>query len=456
MSVVLFVPSVEGFAVLICKDWLSFGHRFETRVGHLRSSKDSQDHMSPVFLQFLDSVWQLVVQHPRAFEFSPRMLLAVAHHLYSCRFGDFLFDCEADREERRLSATTPSLWSYLLARTDVFGNPFYDPTLGVVLPETSSTLRQVRLWSDYYLRWSPRPSFPASGAILSRVPAHSFSDDSPCQSWIATIKAGNGSGVDDSDLFLESSRGIGLSELARSGYSTALDELEVVMCRALRGEAQAEALAASVQQTDTPEASGGAGGETSSSAALGSETARKSLAALLAGDAAPVRSRRASSLAPVVEGSDGDGPNREVSPEEGAVSESADDGQLLHLALDRARSSEAELAAAMSRIEQLERALALTQDNVPDSADHAVYDTAQAESRLDEDTDEPTDDEAEGRPAGNPSLGSTPPDTASAAGPPSNGLASLPAGSLVAAAGGASDEDDDTDDSLDLGHGTAL
>ena len=40
---------------MIEKDWLSFGHRFQDR--HHRVFKP--DERSPIFLQFLDCVWQV-------------------------------------------------------------------------------------------------------------------------------------------------------------------------------------------------------------------------------------------------------------------------------------------------------------------------------------------------------------------------------------------------------------
>jgi hypothetical protein len=43
--------------ILIEKEWLSFGHKFTTRCGHLNG--DSKE-VSPIFTQFLDAVWQVL------------------------------------------------------------------------------------------------------------------------------------------------------------------------------------------------------------------------------------------------------------------------------------------------------------------------------------------------------------------------------------------------------------
>lgn len=75
---------MEGFAVLIEKDFCSFGHQFHKRTNPgERNFYD--DDSCPVFFQFLEAVYQLLIQHPTAFEFSQQFLQAIAHHLYSCR-----------------------------------------------------------------------------------------------------------------------------------------------------------------------------------------------------------------------------------------------------------------------------------------------------------------------------------------------------------------------------------
>jgi len=74
------------------------GHKFEDRLGYGNSNFED-DERSPVFIQFLDLMWQLTQQFPYSFEFSDDLLLFLAEEVYSCRFGTFLFNSEKDRSE---------------------------------------------------------------------------------------------------------------------------------------------------------------------------------------------------------------------------------------------------------------------------------------------------------------------------------------------------------------------
>ena len=84
--------TIEGFAVLIQKEWVYAGHQFEKRNGLARKSNEKET--APVFLQFLDCVHQILHQNPSVFEFNLRFLNELAYHINSCRFGDFLCDSE--------------------------------------------------------------------------------------------------------------------------------------------------------------------------------------------------------------------------------------------------------------------------------------------------------------------------------------------------------------------------
>ncbi|XP_067145808.1 myotubularin-related protein 2 isoform X2 [Apteryx mantelli] len=108
--------TIRGFEVLVEKEWLSFGHRFQLRVGHGDKNHADADR-SPVFLQFIDCVWQMTRQ--------------------------------------TLPKKTVSLWSYINSQLEDFTNPLYVSYSNHVLYPVAS-MRHLELWVGYYIRWNPR------------------------------------------------------------------------------------------------------------------------------------------------------------------------------------------------------------------------------------------------------------------------------------------------------------
>lgn len=183
--------TIEGFVVLVEKDWLSFGHMFRLRSGHLNhedwftvqrdafagtkvnpgendgrndafqnvlsgakrffnQNKDDDEPdvaseaasgkvvneeattpkmVSPVFHQFLDCVYQLIRQHKDRFEYNERFLRRLLYHLYSCQYGTFLYNSEKQRVDANVMERTSSVWDYFLCRKQEFTNPDYDPAV---------------------------------------------------------------------------------------------------------------------------------------------------------------------------------------------------------------------------------------------------------------------------------------------------------------------------------------
>ncbi len=120
--------TLRGFIEMVEKEWLAFGHQFARRHGHAEGKMEQQgdSQRSPVFLQFLDCVWQFACQlNPSSTEFNSAFLAALVDEVYNCRFGTFLYDCEKERQAVR--DRTVSLWTYMLSPSvvDLYRNPLY-------------------------------------------------------------------------------------------------------------------------------------------------------------------------------------------------------------------------------------------------------------------------------------------------------------------------------------------
>lgn len=126
--------TIEGFSVLIEKDWLGFGYPF---------AKEK----APFFLQFIESVWQMWIQHPSSFEFNEEFLHFIGRHKHSCRFGTFINNNERERIETKVK--TVSVWTQVYAEKKRFINSFYQEEKKVLTPSLDFLF-----WKSYYLYFS--------------------------------------------------------------------------------------------------------------------------------------------------------------------------------------------------------------------------------------------------------------------------------------------------------------
>ncbi|XP_078171309.1 phosphatidylinositol-3-phosphatase myotubularin-1-like isoform X4 [Carex rostrata] len=195
----------KGFQALVEKDWLAFGHPFADRMGiptvtdlatssstemltrqssyggnpsssPLRSQSGSNlpgarggathghgqasDNISPILLQWVDCVSQLLRLYPCAFEFSSNFLVDFLDAVLSCRFGNFLCNCERERQQASASEVCGCIWVYLSDLRAIGGkshehfNLFYDPARHEepILPPAAALAPTI--WPQFHLRWA--------------------------------------------------------------------------------------------------------------------------------------------------------------------------------------------------------------------------------------------------------------------------------------------------------------
>ncbi|KAJ0470336.1 putative phosphoric monoester hydrolase [Helianthus annuus] len=201
--------TIKGFQALVEKDWLAFGHPFSDRAGmpsfsgsgsiplelsrhasspnitspspapapsspsssirQLSTSLTSQaplsntqhsNSYSPIFLQWVDCVSQLLRMYPFAFEFSSAFLVDFLDCVLSCRFGNFLCNSENERVKAGVFEASACLWEHLAdmraseGNSHVHYNIFYNPSKhdGPLLPPAAALAPT--LWPQFHLRWA--------------------------------------------------------------------------------------------------------------------------------------------------------------------------------------------------------------------------------------------------------------------------------------------------------------
>ncbi|XP_075571990.1 phosphatidylinositol-3,5-bisphosphate 3-phosphatase MTMR6 isoform X7 [Pelecanus crispus] len=76
----------------------------------------------------------------------------IHEHVHSCQFGNFLGNCQKEREELKLKEKTYSLWPFLLDEQKKYQNPLYNPDFSpeLTLLEPNTVSFNFKFWRNMY------------------------------------------------------------------------------------------------------------------------------------------------------------------------------------------------------------------------------------------------------------------------------------------------------------------
>ncbi|KAK5880244.1 hypothetical protein CesoFtcFv8_023292 [Champsocephalus esox] len=123
--------TIRGFQSLVEREWLQAGHPFQQRCAQSAYSNSKPRQEAPVFLLFLDCVWQ-ILRH----------------------FGTFLGNSTAERAKLSLPEKAVSLWSWVNRPQELerLTNPLYEANSLVIWPSVAP--QSLLLWEGVFLRWN--------------------------------------------------------------------------------------------------------------------------------------------------------------------------------------------------------------------------------------------------------------------------------------------------------------
>ena len=146
--------TIEGFIVLIEKEWLSFGHKFAHRLGWTVGGHTDKAERSPVFIQWLDCVHQCLRQRPEDYEFNEALLLFIANNLYSGKYGNFMFNNERERVTSIAKYLMLSMWTSVLTCQSQYTNPLYKRNPSISCPVLLKP--RIVVWEAFFIEYSSK------------------------------------------------------------------------------------------------------------------------------------------------------------------------------------------------------------------------------------------------------------------------------------------------------------
>lgn len=114
--------------------------------------EESKDERAPVFLQFLEAVFQIFYQEPESFEFTDDLLILLIEHSISGRYGNFLLNSQKQRDEKAVFVNTDSLWEHVLEDQSL-RNPCFIPGKFPGMLKIETSVNKLSFWHRYHFKY---------------------------------------------------------------------------------------------------------------------------------------------------------------------------------------------------------------------------------------------------------------------------------------------------------------
>ncbi|KII69151.1 Myotubularin-related protein 9 [Thelohanellus kitauei] len=148
--------TVSGFFDLIEYEWILGGHPFPLRCRSVFTPRfdqdiEGQERSGPLFLLFLNCVYQLIESNKTSFEFTPQLLNMIYNRHFSTQFGVFFYSCSKDRLKNDIESNCDSLWEYIESPKIKIKlmNPIYDPDS---LFKSYFYAHEQAIWSEMFFK----------------------------------------------------------------------------------------------------------------------------------------------------------------------------------------------------------------------------------------------------------------------------------------------------------------
>lgn len=191
-----YARTIHGFQSLLQKEFISIGHPFSTRLGHVYDPSSSTSttigtpldsttatQQSPLLLLYLDCVYQLLVQFPVSFQYTSTYLCTVWDSAHLSAYETFLFNSEharvlAERDRDRNNrggGGFRSVWEWTeqfprQRDVNMFCNALYDDSRVDHLVGTVRVgVQHMEMWSQCYFRWLPGLEIRSGGCAHADV-----------------------------------------------------------------------------------------------------------------------------------------------------------------------------------------------------------------------------------------------------------------------------------------------